>query len=341
MTTPASAIPSARPIIELGTAFWAAKALLSAVEIGLFTELGHGPRTVAQLEEKLNLHPRGARDLLDSLVALGMLERADGQYRNTAATGYFLDENKEAYLGGWMRRASTDLFGAWAGLTESLRTGKPADWGNAEVFDHIYEEAAGRRSFLAAMDAWTTHIAHELAAGLDWSGYRDFVDVGGARGNLSAGLVKALPHLSGRVFDRPEVLPLFDEHMQRHGTVGRVRFVTGDFFAEELPASDVLILGHILHDWSPEERCRLVAKCHQALRPGGILVTYDRMLDDERRRNATGLLGCLNLLVVTTGGSEYTVGECRSYAMAAGFASTTALPLYDGLETAVVARKAG
>jgi len=310
------------------------------VEIGLFTELGHGPRTVEELQDKLDLHPRGARDLLDSLVALGMLDRVDGRYRNTEATGYFLDENRENYLGGWMRRASTDLFGAWTGLTESLRTGKPADWGNAEVFDHIYEEVSGRRSFLAAMDAWTTSISRELAAGLDWSGYREFVDVGGARGNLSAGLVKAQAHLSGTVFDRPEVAPLFDEHMQRHGTVGRVRFVTGDFFLDELPASDVLILGHILHDWNTEERIRLVEKCHRALRPGGSLVIYDRMIDDERRHNATGLLGCLNLLVVTTGGSEYTVGECRSYAMAAGFAATSTLPLYDGLETAVIARKA-
>ncbi|MFD9893911.1 methyltransferase [Amycolatopsis sp. NPDC059027] len=340
MTTPMSATPSARPIIELGTAFWGAKALLSAVEIGLFTELGNGQRTAEYLQEKLDLHPRGARDLLDSLVALGMLEREDGQYRNTDATGYFLDENKETYLGGWMRRASTDLFGAWTGLTESLRTGKPADWGNAEVFEHIYEEMEGRRSFLAAMDAWTTHIARELAAGLDWSGYREFVDVGGARGNLSAGLVKAQKHLSGTVFDRPEIEPLFDEHMRRHGTAERVGFVVGDFFTDDLPESDVLILGHILHDWNPDERRRLVAQCHRALRPGGILVTYDRMLDDERRRNATGLLGCLNLLVVTTGGSEYTVAECRSYATAAGFASTTTLPLYDGLETAVIAKKA-
>lgn len=343
-TTTALASPgslSARPIIELGTSFWAAKTLLTAVEIGLFTELGSGPASEERLRAELGLHPRPARDFLDALVALDMLERENGQYRNTAATSYFLDENKETYLGGWMRQASKHLFRAWSGLTESLRTGKPyIGWDSQDFFERLYEDMDERRSFIAAMDAWTTHIAAELAGGLDWSAYGTFVDVGGARGNLPACLVKTNPHLRGTVFDRPEIAELFDEHMQRKGTADRIRFVTGDFFTQPLPAADVLIFGHILHDWDDQQRAALVRKAYEAVNPGGIVVIYDRMIDDERRTHKVGLLGCLNLLVVTPGGSEYTVADCRRYATEAGFVSTRALALFDGLETAVIAHKA-
>ncbi|GDY31044.1 methyltransferase [Gandjariella thermophila] len=340
LTRAAHGAPSARPIIELGTSFWGAKTLLTAVEIGLFTELGAGPASVEQLRARLDLHPRSARDFLDALVALGMLERDDGLYRNTPATGYFLDENRDTYLGGWMRQASKHLFRAWGGLTESLRTGKPyIGWDSADYFERLYEDRDERRGFIAAMDAWTTHIATELATGLDWREHTTFVDVGGARGNLSAHLVNAHPHLRGVVFDRPEIADLFTEHMRDKGTADRVDFVVGDFFTEPLPPADVLIFGHILHDWDEAERATLVRKAHDAVRPGGIVVIYDRMIDDDRRENALGLLGCLNLLVVTPGGAEYTVADCRRYATDAGFASVAALPLFDGLETAVVARK--
>ena len=71
-------------IMDLSFAFFGSKALLSAVELGLFTELAHGPLDAEALRQRLGLHPRASRDFFDALVALGMLEREDGRYRNTA-----------------------------------------------------------------------------------------------------------------------------------------------------------------------------------------------------------------------------------------------------------------
>src|SRR5437763_8904672 len=104
-TTPADhvGLPDPGPIMQLGSAFWASKTLLSAVELGLFTELAaNGPGDAETLRERLGLHPRSARDFFDALVALGMLERSGGVYENTTETGLFLDRGKPSYVGGML-----------------------------------------------------------------------------------------------------------------------------------------------------------------------------------------------------------------------------------------------
>src|SRR5262249_4893052 len=105
-------------ILELGLAFWASKALLSAVELGLFTTLAPGPLTAETLTAKLGLQQRGTTDWLDALVCLGMLSRSsDGEYANTPATGLFLDRAKPSYLGGMLEMANARLYPFWGSLT--------------------------------------------------------------------------------------------------------------------------------------------------------------------------------------------------------------------------------
>jgi hypothetical protein len=83
----------------LGLGFWASKTLLSSVELGVFTQLGQGPLPLDTLIDRLGLHRRAARDFLDALVALGILERDGEFYANTPATDLFLDRNKPGYVG--------------------------------------------------------------------------------------------------------------------------------------------------------------------------------------------------------------------------------------------------
>src|SRR6218665_3410117 len=106
----ATAPPSPAKILNDGLAFWVAKTLLSAVEMGLFTELARHPGDLATVQGRLGLHPRAARDYLDTLVALGHLQRdADGTYRNAADTDFFLDKNKPSYIGGMLEMANHRL----------------------------------------------------------------------------------------------------------------------------------------------------------------------------------------------------------------------------------------
>src|SRR5438093_816572 len=175
-------------ILQLGLGFWGPKTLLSAVELGVFTELARGPADRATLTARLGLHPRAACDFLDALVALGLLTRDGGRYANTPETDHFLDRAKPSYIGGLLEM-----------------------------------------------------------------------------------------------------------------TNDRLRFQPGDFFRDPLPPADVLVMGHILHDWDLEQKRRLIARAYAALPPGGALLVYEALIDDERRHNVFGLLMSLNMLIETPG----------------------------------------
>jgi len=143
--------PTPENILQVGLGFWASKTLLSAVEMGLFTELAHGPKDLETVRGRLGLHPRSAHDFLDTLVALGFLERRDGKYSNTPATDLFLDKQKPSYMGGLLEMANHRLYGFWGHLTEALRTGKPQNevrTGDTALFEALYADPARLREFL-------------------------------------------------------------------------------------------------------------------------------------------------------------------------------------------------
>src|SRR5580698_6537898 len=117
--------PRPDQILQVGLGFWASKTLLSAVEMQVFTELAKHPEPLAELSGRLGLHPRSARDFLDTLVALGFLQRKDGVYSNTPETDLFLDKHKPSYIGGILEMANARLFLHWNKLTAALRTGQP------------------------------------------------------------------------------------------------------------------------------------------------------------------------------------------------------------------------
>jgi O-methyltransferase/methyltransferase family protein len=316
--------PSPDAIMQLGSAFWASKTLLSAVELGLFSELASGPLDAEALRERLGLHPRSALDFFDALVALGMLEREDGLYRNTPATDLFLDRSKPSYAGGLLEMLNARLFEHWNSLTEGLRTGKPQNEAKegGDPFEVLYADPEKLRGFVRGMTGASMGAARAIAAGFPWERYQTVVDVGSAEGCVPVQVALAHDHVSGGGFDLPPVGPFFDEYVGAAGLGDRLRFYPGDFFAEELPSADVLVMGHILHDWDLDQKRLLLEKAHRALPDGGALIAYDSIIDDERRENAAGLLMSLNMLIETPGGFDYTGADCQGWMSEAGFDET-------------------
>ncbi|GAA3368886.1 methyltransferase [Streptomyces sannanensis] len=327
-------------IIQLGMAFGSAKVLLTANELDLFTVLHDGgPATEEDIRSKLGLHERGAREFLNALVKLGLLKRDNGRYGNTEAADTHLVKGRRTYVGRFLSRSNSVLYGAWGGFTESLKTGESQIEGHGDdnMFKHLYRNEEQMRDFVAMMDALNWAVGPELAKAFDWSKVKTVTDVGGARGNLAATLIHAHPHLKATVFDLPAVEPAYEDHIGGLGLKDKIAFHGGDFFADPVPEADVVIIGHVLEDWSPERRKQLIKSAFDALKPGGSLLVYDPMLDDELSP-LNNLLTSLTMLVVTHGGSEYRVDDCRSWMKEAGFAETTA-ELLDTNDILVVGRK--
>ncbi|MFI5395765.1 MAG: methyltransferase [Candidatus Binatia bacterium] len=316
--------PTPERIMQLGLGFWGSKALLSAVELGVFTELAKGPLDGQTLAKRLGLHPRSYRDFFDALVALGMLERRGDVYANTAETDFLLDRAKPSYVGGLLEMGNARLYACWGALTEALRTGQPQseakDVGNP--FDAFYSDAKGLQAFLQAMTGVSMGTAKVIARKFPWDRYQSFIDIGVAQGATPVQIALAHGHLTGGGYDLPAVGPIFEAYVQSFGLSDRLHFHPGNFFTDALPSADVLIMGHILHDWNLDEKKMLIAKAYAALPPGGALLAYEALIDDERRQNAFGMLMSLNMLIETPGGFDYTGADCSGWMRAAGFRET-------------------
>lgn len=311
-------------IMQIGLGFWGSKTLLSAVELGVFTYLANGPLTGDQLAQAAGVHPRGARDFFDALVAMGMLNRHDGRYSNTHESNIFLDKNKPSYIGGMLEMANARLYSHWGSLTEGLRTGNRQNEakGEADGFKTIYSDPQRMRTFLSAMTGISIPSAIAIARKFPWKNYQTFVDVGTAQGGLATQVALAHDHVTGKGFDLPIVQPIFEQYIHSFGLHPRLSFQPGNFFEDPLPEADVLVMGHILHDWNLEEKMMLLSKAVKALPRGGSLIVYEALIDDDRRQNTFGLLMSLNMLIETPGGFDYTGADCSGWMKKAGLSET-------------------
>ncbi len=317
--------PTPEKIMQLGLGFWGAKTLLSAIELGLFTELAQ-PLDADEVRDRLQLHPRSVRDFLDALVALGMLERDPaGKYRNTPETDLFLDQAKPTYVGELLEMANIRLYKNWGSLTEALRDGQPraeeTETGNS-FFETMYADPAKLENFLGAMTGISLGAAIAIAKEFPWKDYQSFIDIGTAQGALPVQVALAHPHLTGGGFDLEVVRPVFEKYVASHGLSDRLKFYSGSFFTDPLPAANVLVMGHILHDWNLAEKKMLLRKAYDSLPANGALIVYEALIDDDRRKNAFGLLMSLNMLIETPGGFDYTGADCRAWMREVGFRET-------------------
>jgi hypothetical protein len=312
-------------IMQLFWGFTASKTLLSAVELRVFARLSNGPLSLEQLTAAVGIHQRAARDFFDTLVTLGMLEREGNVYSNTPETEMFLVQGKPSYIGGMLEMANERLYPFWGDLTEGLKTGLPQNEikrGGPGLFEALYNDPTKLRLFLGAMTGLSMGASIAIAQKFPWKNYKTVLDVGGAQGGLVVQIALHNDHITGGILDLPMVGPVYEEYVASFGLQDRLKFRSLDFFKEPLPHADVITMGHILHDWNLEEKKMLLRKAYEALPDGGALIVFEALIDDERRKNAFGLLMSLNMLIETPGGFDYTGADCSGWMREAGFRET-------------------
>jgi hypothetical protein len=328
-----SALTPAR-IMEVGMGFWPARTLLTAIKLGVFSELGNRALTGEQLRDALGLHPRSTPDFFDTLVALRFLERdGDGdeaKYRNTSETATFLDRGSPAFMGGFLEMAHDRLYRYWGDLDEALKTGKPQNetkHGGKGVFEELYSQPERLEQFMDAMAGISAGNFMALAEKFDFSKYKTLCDVGGAAATLSTIVARRHPHLKITTADLPPATAIAAKKIEAAGLSDRITAANIDFFKDDLPKADIITMGMILHDWNLENKKMLIRKAYEALPEGGAFVVIEALIDDARRENAFGLMMSLNMLIEFGEAFDYSGADFDGWCHEAGFKRTEVIHL--------------
>jgi precorrin-6B methylase 2 len=332
-------------IMQIGMGFFASKTLLTAVNLSLFTHLANNELSGNQIQEKLGLHERSLYDFLDTLVALGFLQRVglkeNALYSNADDSNLFLDKNKLSYIGGILEMSNNRLYPFWNHLEEALKTGNPQNEtknGGSSVFEAIYADPDVLKEFLHAMGGVQAGNFMHFSNTFDFSNYQTLCDIGGSGANLSIHVVKNNEHMRCISFDLPPVTPVATENIQKMGLVDKITITSGDFFVDDFPKADVITMGNILHDWGLNDKRMLIKKAYDALPDGGAFIVIENIIDSERNKNAFGLLMSLNMAIETAEGFDFTVADIDAWTKEAGFKQSSVMPL-TGPSSAFIAIK--
>ena len=110
-------------IVSTAYLFRQSKVLFVAAELDVFGILAVGPLDLETLKARSGVHPRGARDFFDALVALGLLDRdSKGRYANTPESDCYLVRGKPTYIGGLLRHLDKRHYENWDRLCRALIT---------------------------------------------------------------------------------------------------------------------------------------------------------------------------------------------------------------------------
>jgi len=313
-------LPSLAPLMALSTGFWAFKTMAAAHELDLFSLLAGGRSTTAtELTQTLGLHPRPAEMLLTGCAALGLLEKVEGRYRNTAVSDAYLVRGEAAYFGGLIEMADKRLYAGWGKLADALRTNRPTTWDPAvqsSLFDS--EDPKMLALFWEAMHSLSTMTARQFGRAIDLSGFRRLLDIGGGSGAYDIELCKQYETLEATVFDLPHVAKIAAGKIAEAGLSHRARAIAGDFFGDLPRGYDMHLLSMILHDWDETKNRALLRRSFDALPHGGAVVISELLVNDEKTGPAPAALMSLNMLIETEG-RNYTPAEYAAWLEEAGF----------------------
>jgi SAM-dependent methyltransferase len=304
-------------IMQLATGCWATAIVGTAANLEVFTHLAAGDATPDELASLAGISGRGARTLLDGLVALGLVELREGSYRNAREAADFLVEGRPDSLTGFAKFMFADM-GSWAGLTEAVRTGAPVKDATSDTAENPMWE-----QLVPAIASQAVPVAIIAANTLELAGAGDvsILDVGGGSGIYSAIWLGLNPAARSTQLDWAPVNAIARGMVARHGVADRFSCIDGDFHTTDFgtAAYDLAVYSHIAHQESPAENVATFAKFRDALRPGGTLVVTDFVVDDDRSGPPFPLLFASEMLLNTKEGSTWRRPDYRAWLAEAGF----------------------
>ncbi|MBT5896682.1 MAG: hypothetical protein HN732_21625 [Rhodospirillaceae bacterium] len=317
--------------------FWESAALMSGVELGLFTVISQGNDSIESAAAAMGIEAENAERLMTVLTAMTLLERNGDTFSNAPDVERFLVQGSPSYAGPWM------LFGKpawdeWGKLSEHLRQPKSAQKVLGKYDDTFTVERA--REYHAATYSIGMGAARRFHKQVDLSGRKRIMDLGGGSGCYCITAATTHPDITAVVLDLPSVVVVAREFIEENGVADRVTAEPCDFTADALLTdADVAIMASNLPIYSREIVAGVVQRVHDALLPGGEFHLIGEILDDDRRGPIAPALWGLSEAVSGSTGLAHSEGDVIGYFDKAGFSNVVANEFIPGTLTRITGVK--
>lgn len=291
-------------LLQLSGGYWAACALHASIRLDLFSQLNGTTLSAEDIASACKCDPRAMEMLLNALASIGLIAKDSNGYANTDFSSKHLVKNSPDYMGHIIRHHH-HLMSSWSVLHESVRNGEPV----RGRISHADDEAE-RESFLMGMYNLASQLAPRIAKLIDLKDCRRLLDFGGGPGTYAIHFCRQNPSLKAVVFDLPSTHTFAESTIARYGLSDRISFIPGNYHADEVPGGfDAAWLSHILHAEGPEG-CRVILrKAVEALRPGGVLLVQEFIMNNAKDGPEFPALFSLNMLLGTSKGQSYSENE--------------------------------
>ncbi len=308
---------------RIAFAFVNSQAFLSGYELGVFDALADGPVSSDDLAKQIQIKPIACRRLLMTLASLDLVVCEQGKFRNTDL-GQFCSSRSAVTLGTVSN--INPFYHMFEYLSDALREYSPR-WQQAlgttaaDAFGSLYADPARLRQFAELMNAFSVPQGQLIAEYFDFAPHECIMDVAGGPGGQAIQIGLKHSHLRGIITDLEPVCVVAREHIKASGLSSRFTAVAADLIAGPYPSgADVVLLGHILHDWSDDTCHTILQNCAAALRSKGVLLISESVLrPDFSGSNLANLKDLIMLVANEPGARERSEQEYRSLLDATGF----------------------
>jgi len=302
--------------------------LSAAVQFDLFSLLARHKRlSRKEICSLIGIDEKPARILLLGCTTLGLVRRhGDGTYSNSRLAGRLLDKEQPRNILAVIKWQHFINYRAMYHFADAIKSNRNAgletlSGEGATLYERLTGHPELERIFQDAMQAISVQANHLLAEAVNFSRFRQLLDVGGGNATNIINLARRHADLKAMVFDAPSVCSIAEKNIQEAGMADRLGTSSGDCFKDPFPKGvDCVLFAHFMTIWSEERNRELLKKAYEALPAGGAVIVFNMMQDDDEKGPLSAAAGAPYFLTLATGeGMLYTWSEYEAWVREAGF----------------------
>lgn len=299
-----------KEILTLGRSFWDSQVLLCSVKLKVFDFLDEFI-TAETLSKKIKVNSRALRMLLDALTSLGFLEKKNNQYKNKGKYSEFLKSDSPKSVNSILTHYY-NMWNDWGNLIQSIKTGNPNDNRKKDKEESYH--------FINGMDNLTKFYKDNLISNIDFMKAKKILDIGSGPATYLREMLKKNKNLQAVILDLPQATFVAKEKLKNEGLINRVKFIEGSLDEKDFGSGyDIILISQVLHSLN-RKLCQIaLEKSFKALKKGGKIYIHEFYLNEKRTAPKDSVVFCINMLLHTDGGDNFTIRELKELISSAGF----------------------